>query len=498
MYGGADSYTGPAFLWALGVLVVTTVHHVYGAELYQTPERYHAVVIAAAALMLMVVGVEARRRWPDCWAGRLGWWLFWTVAAVIPVLLFGLVEGLYNHVIKVSLWALGLPEASLRRLFPEPAFELPNDFLFEVTGVLHVVPAFLAGYHLARMLRDRVARQTHPRAEEGGAVNGHSGAEREPIADTGWVDRAAYPFTPRSFEVDGAHMHYVDEGDGPPVLLVHGTTTWSFLYRDLIRTLSRTYRCIAPDHLGYGLSDKPEDVAYRPRDHARRLKALVEHLGLRDVALIVHDFGGPIGLAYALEQPRNIRALVLFNTWMWTLRGEPLIEMASRIGGGSVGRLFFRRFNIELRTVFKTAWGDRSKLSAALHRQYTGPFPRPSDREPMWILARELLGSSDWYEELWSRRERISHIPALLLWGLKDPILRARHLSRWQELFRDAQTVTFPTAGHFVPEEARDELRPVLERFLDARRTEGGTDGVLHEFGAPQVSANTARNSRGR
>lgn len=297
-------------------------------------------------------------------------------------------------------------------------------------------------------------------------MNGLGGVDREPVQDAGWVDREAYPFTPRSFESDGARMHYVDEGQGPPVLLVHGTTTWSFLYRDLIRTLSRRHRCIAPDHLGYGLSDKPEGGAYRPRDHARRLKALIAHLELRDIALVVHDFGGPIGLAYALDEPQNVRALVLFNTWMWTLRREPLIRVASRLGGGSLGRFFFRRFNIELHTVFKAAWGDRSKLDAALHRQYTGPFPRPSDREPMWVLARELLGSGDWYEELWSRRERIFQVPALLLWGLKDPIFRARHLSRWQGLFRDAQTVTFPNVGHFVPEEACDELAPVVERFL--------------------------------
>lgn len=284
--------------------------------------------------------------------------------------------------------------------------------------------------------------------------------------ETSWIDREAYPFTPRTFEVDGARLHYVDEGEGRPVLLVHGTTTWSFMYRDLIRALSPNYRCVAPDHLGFGLSGKPEGAAYLPADHARRLRALVEHLELRDVTLVLHDFGGPIGLAYALDDPRNIRSLVLFNTWMWSLRGEPLIEVASRLGGGSIGRLFFRRFNIELNTVFKTAWGKRAELTAPLHGQYTGPFPRPSDREPMWVLARELLASSDWYEQLWSRRERISRIPALLLWGLKDPIFRERHLSRWQELFTDARTVTFPEAGHFVPEEARGELRPILHGFL--------------------------------
>jgi haloalkane dehalogenase len=293
--------------------------------------------------------------------------------------------------------------------------------------------------------------------------------------NTAWVDRAAYPFAPRYFNVDGARMHYIDEGDGPPIVMVHGTPTWSFLYRDLIRTLAPRYRCIAPDHLGYGLSDKPERAAYQPKDHARRLQALIEHLELRDLAMIVHDFGGPVGLSYALEKPSNIRSLVLLNTWMWSLRGDLVPELASRLGGGSVGRFFFRQFNIEARWLFKAVWGDRSKLGSALHRQYTSPFPEPGDREAMWVLARELLGSSEWYEELWSRRKRISTIPALLLWGLKDPIFRVRHLARWQGLFEDARSVTFSKAGHFVQEEARDELRPALDRFL------GGATDRRHE-----------------
>lgn len=286
----------------------------------------------------------------------------------------------------------------------------------------------------------------------------------------GWVDRTAYPFEPRSFDVDGARMHYVDEGEGHPIVLVHGTLTWSFLYRDLIRSLSERYRCIAIDHLGYGLSDKPEHVAYRPEDHARRLRALIGHLGLRDLTLVVHDYGGPIGLSYAIEEPDNVRSLVVFNTWMWSLRGDPVVELASRIGGGSVGRFFFRRFNIEARVVFRAVWGDRSKLTRALHQQYLQPFPEPSDREPMWVLAGELLGSSEWYEALWRRRERIRRVPALLLWGLKDPILRPSYLARWQGLFADARTVTFPGAGHFVQEEAPGEVRSAVESFLEAQR----------------------------
>lgn len=292
------------------------------------------------------------------------------------------------------------------------------------------------------------------------------------MQDTSWVDRAAYPFEPHYFTVDGARMHYVDHGEGEPIVLVHGTPTWSFLYRDLIKTLAPHYRCIAPDHLGFGLSDKFEQLGYHPKDHARRLQALIEQLGLRNLTLIGHDFGGPIGLSYAVEQPSNIRSLVVFNSWMWSLRGELAPELASRLGGGALGRFFFRRFNIELYTVFKAVWGDQTKLTAALHQQYIKPFPQPEDRQAMWVFARELLYASDWYEQLWQRRERIKDIPALLLWGLKDPVLKARQLARWQALFTRAETVTFPAAGHYVQEEARDTLGPLVEQFLQRQKTE--------------------------
>lgn len=129
------------------------------------------------------------------------------------------------------------------------------------------------------------------------------------MTETPWLDRAEYPFAPHHFESGDGRMHYVDEGEGEPVVLVHGTPTWSFLYsRHRIRGLSRTRRVIAPGHLGFGLSEKPADALYRPEDHARRLEALLEHLGLEGITLVVHDFGGPIGLSYALRHPASAPA----------------------------------------------------------------------------------------------------------------------------------------------------------------------------------------------
>lgn len=274
-----------------------------------------------------------------------------------------------------------------------------------------------------------------------------------------------YPFQSRYLDVGPGRMHYVDEGEGPVVVMVHGTPTWSFLYRHLIRELSRGYRVIAIDHLGFGLSDKPELWSYRPEGHARKLGILIERLGLRDITLVVHDYGGPIGLAYAMLHPENVRALVLFNTWMWSLRGTSA-EKLSRFMGGPIGRVLYKRFNFSPRMLIRAAFGDRRKLTKEVHRHYIEAFPTPAERQGPWVLARELAGSSDWYETLWQGREWLAGKPALVLWGMKDPAFGRDALEHWKATLTNARIVEFPEAGHFVQEEAPEEAAREIETFL--------------------------------
>lgn len=289
------------------------------------------------------------------------------------------------------------------------------------------------------------------------------------MKDAAWVDRTLYPFEHHELDVGRGRMHYVDEGSGPPVLLVHGTPTWSFLWRRLIPELARHHRVIAPDHLGFGLSDPAADGAYRPADHASNLAELIRALDLRDVALVVHDFGGPIGLSYAIDHPDNVRGLVLFNTWMWSLQDVRAARMASRLAAGPLGRFLYRRLNVSARFLIRTVMGDASKLDPAAHRHYIDAFPTRHHREAPWTLARELTGSSDWYAGLWSRRQRIAHLPALLLWGMKDPTFKPDDLERWHSVFATADVATYPDAGHFVQEEA-DDLGQRILTFLDTLR----------------------------
>lgn len=286
------------------------------------------------------------------------------------------------------------------------------------------------------------------------------------MENVNWIDRSLYPFQSRYLELDEGRMHYVDEGSGSAILMVHGTPTWSFLYRDLIKHLSARHRVIAPDHLGFGLSDKPGDAAYRPADHARRLASLIGRLGLEGFALMVHDFGGPIGLSYAVEHPENVSRLVLFNTWMWSLEENPTIERASRLMGGPIGRFLYKRLNFSPKVLIKVAYGDKTKLTRDVHRHYTDVFPSANDRTAPWVLARELIGSSRWYAGLWERRDRIRDKPALLLWGLKDPTFSESYLEQWEQFFARAKVVRLPEAGHFVPEEAAHVIAPVVEEFL--------------------------------
>tara|TARA_R110002050_G_scaffold202591_1_gene337777 strand:- start:7882 stop:8367 length:486 start_codon:yes stop_codon:yes gene_type:complete len=132
-----------------------------------------------------------------------------------------------------------------------------------------------------------------------------------------WVDTTQYPFETKFLRLEAGNMHYVDEGKGEILLFIHGTPTWSFLYRDMIKELSKDYRCIAIDHMGFGLSQKRDSVAATPEWHAQNLSEFINKLDLKDVTLVVHDFGGPIGLAAGIQNSERIKRVVLFNTWLW-------------------------------------------------------------------------------------------------------------------------------------------------------------------------------------
>jgi haloalkane dehalogenase len=261
-------------------------------------------------------------------------------------------------------------------------------------------------------------------------------------------------------------MRYVDVGTGPAVVLVHGTPTWSFLYRALIARLSGSHRVIAVDHLGFGLSDKPVGAGYRPEDHARRLEALLDSLGLAALSLVVHDFGGPIGLAYAVAHPERVRRLVVLNSWLWSLNADPRVARAARLADGPVGRFLYRQLNVSPRWLIPMVMGDRRRLTKATHAHYLRPFPDAPSREAPLALARALAGSSAWYDGLWAQRDRLTSIPLLLAWGMRDPTFGSDTLDRWRSAFPTAAVATFATSGHFVLEEEPEAAAARIDAFL--------------------------------
>lgn len=284
---------------------------------------------------------------------------------------------------------------------------------------------------------------------------------------TTWVDREAYPFASHYLDLPAGRMHYIDEGAGDVILMVHGTPTWSFLYRHLIIGLRDNYRVIAPDHLGFGLSDKPRDYNYHPANQAQNFHAFIDALDLKDITLVVHDFGGPIGLSYAVDQPQNVRRLVLFNTWMWSLNDYRDKAILGRIFSSPLGRWVYKRFGFSVNVILPGAYGNRSRLTPDIHNHYRRPLDDDSARHATWVYARELLASGDWYDSLWAQRAVLANKPALLLWGMKDPAFGPKYLERWQMVFSRAQTHTFPETGHFVQEEQGEKLLSIITEFLN-------------------------------
>jgi haloalkane dehalogenase len=282
-----------------------------------------------------------------------------------------------------------------------------------------------------------------------------------------WLDRSAYPFTSRWWDTGAGRMHYVDEGSGEPVVFIHGVPTWSFNFRHLLRHLSLTHRCIALDHMGFGLSDKPErGDTHAPEALASHVEGLIEGLRLRDVTLVVHDWGGPLGLAYALRHPANVRRLVLFNTWMWSAEGDLRAQFVARMLASPLYRVLEDRFSVTARLFIPLAMGERGALSREVHRHYIEPLRRREDRHEVWALVRAIRHADAWVGSLWAQRERLAGLPALVLWGLKDPAFTRRDLERWTALLRHAQVHTWPSLGHYPHEERPQEVCERIARFL--------------------------------
>ena len=287
-----------------------------------------------------------------------------------------------------------------------------------------------------------------------------------------WFDADLYPFDSHWTTVGGATVHHTDVGDGPPLLMIHGQPTWSFLYRKMIAGLSDTFRCIAVDLPGFGLSTAPDGYGFTAREHSEVVEGLVEALDLRDIVLVGQDWGGPIGMGVATRQPDRFQAFILGNTWAWVMPAERRIRMFSRtLGTGFTGNLLSKRLHV-FTNVFMKRGMRRTSPSKADMVMWRGPHPTPESREPVEVFPRELLDAEPFLAEIEAALEGVADKPALLFHADKDLAFGWREAKRWQEVFPDHRFHVLEGAGHFWQDDAgpeavlviRDWWRNVLAR----------------------------------
>tara|TARA_R110002126_G_scaffold4409_9_gene23171 strand:+ start:13700 stop:14701 length:1002 start_codon:yes stop_codon:yes gene_type:complete len=282
-----------------------------------------------------------------------------------------------------------------------------------------------------------------------------------------------WPFAPHFFEVDGEFLHYIDEGprDAPVLLCVHGNPTWGFMWREVVREFSDRFRVIVPDHMGMGLSGRPHDWDYCLAGHQAALESLVESLDLRDVSLLVHDWGGPIGLGVAAKHPERYARFVIANTGCWP---EGPMPWGLRIGKlPLIGNLAIRTMGVMDGLV--SALCTTRGLTPDVASGFRAPYGGYGDRAAMHAFVEDIPlsrrhRSHDTLARVDAALPALAARPTMLLWGLQDWVFTPAFLRGFRERFPRAQVHTFEDAGHLVYEDARG---PCLDRLRHFFHTTG-------------------------
>lgn len=277
-----------------------------------------------------------------------------------------------------------------------------------------------------------------------------------------WLDRTLFPFASRFVEVDGNQVHYIDEGSGPTLLLLHGNPTWSFLYRHIVTELRSDFRCVALDYPGFGLSTARAGYEFLPRQHSEVVEAFVDQLGLKNLSIMVQDWGGPIGLGFAGRRPELVQRLILGNTFAWP--AEKGMAAFSRVVGNPLARLLIERYNALAKWLIPA--GTNRKLTEAELAAYMGAFATPASRLPTWIFAHQILASRDYLAEVEAGLARLRSKPALVVWGEQDGAFREPERLRLQSYFAHCEVRLLPEAKHFIQENAPKEICAAIRSAL--------------------------------
>jgi haloalkane dehalogenase len=273
----------------------------------------------------------------------------------------------------------------------------------------------------------------------------------------------------------GGQLHFLDEGRGEPLVMLHGNPTWSFYYRQLVLALRDRYRCVVPDHIGCGLSDKPPQSRY---DYALKsrvddLEALLDQLGLTaNLTLILHDWGGMIGMAYAARHPERIQRIVASNTAAFRLPSTTRLPRSLWLGRNTrLGAWLILKQNAFCRAAARWCV-TRRPLPPNVRSMYLMPYDTPDHRLAVlkFVQTIPLKDTDPGYDIVTGVENalpRFRNVPTLLLWGMKDFVFDRHFLAQWQRHFPHAETYTWPDAGHYLLEDATDEVIMRVREFLD-------------------------------
>jgi haloalkane dehalogenase len=281
-----------------------------------------------------------------------------------------------------------------------------------------------------------------------------------------WLTQAIFPFDSRFVSIDGHRVHYIDEGprDASVLLMLHGNPTWSFLCRHLVAALSDRFRCVALDLPGFGLSLAAEGYDLLPSSHAKVVERFVDVVGLRSFTPVVQDWGGPIGLWVAGRSADRVERLVVLNTWAWPVDRDPHFVWFSRAMGGAIGGFFIRHFNAFVNLLIP-AGTPRRRLDPAAMDAYRRVLDTPARRHATNVFPREIIGSTPWLAEVEAGLTRLVDKPALIVWGDRDIAFRAIERERFERAFPRHETVLVPGAGHYMQEDAHEEIAAAIQRW---------------------------------
>lgn len=285
-----------------------------------------------------------------------------------------------------------------------------------------------------------------------------------------------FPFESRHALVDGVRIHYVEAGVGAPVLFVHGNPTWSYLWRNILPTIAETHRAIALDLPGFGRSERPAGARYDFADHARVIDGFIDALGLERLSLVLHDWGGALGMQWAVTHPERVVSVTLMSTFVAPVGGAlRLILRLPRLPG--VGWLLVQQLNLFVPLVLRVGVVDRSRLTREVMRRYREPFPDAASRFPIRRWTEQLPALAD--DPTYRVMERIGAAlptfepPVMIVKATRDPILtmgRARWLAA---TLPNARLEIVEGAGHFVQEDRPEAVAALLRDFLHG----GGASG---------------------